>query len=100
MNYRWIVGGNIFACILFGVVTTITFPGWLAIFDAFMAGVCFSAALHTIMLERLAGQLRSLGEVCGILHESNLGLIAKLAERDREPPSSSDDVSGLRPRIH
>ena len=79
MNYyRWIVGGNVFACVLFGVVATFSFPGWLAMFDALMAGACFSAALHTIMLERLARQLRNLGEVCGLLHESNVSLMGVL----------------------
>ncbi len=101
MNYyRWIVGGNVFACVLFGVVATISFPGWLAMVDALMAGACFSAAVHTIMLEGLARQLRDLGEICSILHESNVSLMGVLAERDSAPSSSPDDVPGLRPRIH
>ena len=97
MNYRWSIGGNVFACILFGVVATMSFPGWLAMFDALMAGACFSAAIHTIMLERLSRQLRNLGEICSILHESNVDLLTALAARDQASPTSPDDPQ--QPRI-
>jgi hypothetical protein len=98
--FPWVIGGNTFACIMFAIMAIISPPGWLPIVDAFMVGACLSAVIHTIMMERLGQQLRILGEICGILHGSNLGLISKLEERDREPPSSPDDVPGLRPRLH
>ena len=93
--WLWIIAGNLSSGIIFSAGAFFQAPGWVAMLDATMAGACFSAATHSVLLARTTLMMREIGEVCTLLNEINTGLINELQQRG--PALAPDDTQ---PRIY
>lgn len=88
-SLQWIAGADVIVGFAFGILAIVSFPRWIAMFDAFMAGAAFVAALHSLRLVRTNRMVEGMNGAIEKLIQVNAELINQLANRDDGSPPLS-----------
>ena len=86
---QWIAASDVVVGFAFGILAIVSPPGWVAMFDAFMAGAAFVAAMHTFRLVRTHRMMQGMNAAIEQLIQANMALISQLADRDDGSPPLS-----------
>jgi hypothetical protein len=89
----WIMAGNICAFAGFSVLAYISYPGWIAMFDSFLAGFNAAAAAYMLLLIKAIKQVTVLATCCNEMAKANIELVATLMpprQISMSPPMVAD----------